>query len=307
MGEIGSGNNEVESKEINESNNQQEEVNNIAHQESGKQLEAKSQIEDNSDLKEKKQLEGTENNLRSNEIDELKNSLDDNAQLDDNEKLEIEQNEESEKMGFLESDEWKQLEENTPDSEIVEQKAQGKLQYNGTPEDNEKWTQEEKKAYYQQIYDNDFGAVNEDVLDYENSEYLQSGKNIVDWGEDSVDEPETVTIPEGTVLVQYSHEGKSGTYFASEGSDYDDLQLPDSEDKRVMKKYMVQEGGLEVEKSEIAIQIWNKNSDLREGTGEYQFVTQETAEDLVKQGKLLDMDESNAYNQDLKDDSDIDE
>lgn len=186
-----------------------------------------------------------------------------------------------------EHDNWDymELDAETPDNETVEQKARGEMEYNGDPEMN--WSNDEIAQADKQLYENDFGAVNEKVFDYSATEYLDEGKLSVNWGKDSVDGSETITIPSGTVLVQYSHEGQSGKYFALEGANYDDLQLPDSQDKRVMSKYVVPEGGIEMDRSEIAIQTWNTTGNNYEiGTGEQQFVSEENANDLVNKGKL---------------------
>ncbi|MEY8574740.1 toxin glutamine deamidase domain-containing protein, partial [Oscillospiraceae bacterium 21-37] len=138
----------------------------------------------------------------------------------------------------------------------------------------------------QQLWDNDFGAVNKDAIDYNDPDYINDGIIKPDWGQESVDTPERTVLPEGTRIVQYSHPDQSGVHFAPEGTEYEDLQLPDSQDKRVENVYEVQEGGLPVDSSEIAVQPWNKTGDSDEGTGAKQFVSDETADTLVEQGKL---------------------
>lgn len=142
----------------------------------------------------------------------------------------------------------------------------------------------------QELWDNDFGAINEDAINYEHPEYIKDGVIKPNWGSESVDTPEQTVLPEGTRIMQYSHHGQSGVYFAPEGTKFDDLQLPDSQDKRIEKIYEVQEGGLSVSSSEIAIQPWNKKDDERKGTGAQQFVADKPADRLVEDGKIKPVD-----------------
>lgn len=138
----------------------------------------------------------------------------------------------------------------------------------------------------QQLWDNDFGAVNKNVINYDDPDYLRDGIIKPNWGRESVNAPEQIVLPKGTRIVQYAHPDQTGVYFAPEGTAYEDLQLPDSKDKRIGKLYEVQEGGLSVDSSEIAIQPWNKNDDAAKGTGVQQFVTKKTADKLIEEGKL---------------------
>lgn len=177
--------------------------------------------------------------------------------------------------------------------EYERSKKDGSKSADGVGEDYssrlDSYTDEELK----QIWDDDFGEVNEKVIDYDDPEYIASGKIKPKWGNDAVDGPEVITLPEGTRVVQYAHPGTSGTYFAPENTKYDDLQLPDSEDKRQPTVYEVQKGGLPVEKSEVATQPWNKTETSPKGTGAMQYKTIENADMLVAQGKLKPIDKSN--------------
>ena len=143
-----------------------------------------------------------------------------------------------------------------------------------------------EKAEWDQLYKNDYGAVNGKVMDYSVPEYLKTGKLKPKWGKDAVGDTKNTTLPEGTRIVQYAHPNNTGSYFAPEGTEYDALQLPDSKDKRIQNTYEVQKGGLDVEKSEVAKQPWNKEGDNSQGTGAVQYKSPENASTLVDQGKL---------------------
>lgn len=105
-----------------------------------------------------------------------------------------------------------------------------------------------------ELYDDFAGYTNGEVR-YENSgksvedsslpreygdEYKQTGIHKVSWSKDSIDGTEQeITIPMGTRIIQYSHEGSTCRYFANGNTDYSDLQLADSQDKRVLSIYEV--------------------------------------------------------------------
>lgn len=122
--EGGSGNNEIQSQEINQANNEQIEQNNAEHQRSGEQLEANSTIDNEG---ERKQVEGkddatdnteseSENNLDDQDtIDEGKyendipqeseNLTDNNSELNQQQSLENEQNSDNSDESELENNE----------------------------------------------------------------------------------------------------------------------------------------------------------------------------------------------------------
>lgn len=131
-----------------------------------------------------------------------------------------------------------------------------------------------------------FGEVNEKVIDYDDPEYIADGLLKPRWGKDAVDDPEIISLPEGTRIIQYAHPGCPGQYFAPEGTKYEDLQLYDIQEKRICAIYEVQKGGLSVKKSEVAIQPWNKSESTPEGTGAWQYKAEETADRLIEMGKL---------------------
>lgn len=184
-------------------------------------------------------------------------------------------------LSDTEAAEWSQLDANAAETPLENSNS------DRFSEETGRWTEDD-----QQLYDNDFGAVNEDVMDYNDPEYLESGKLKPNWGADAVEAPDQTILPEGTRIVQYAHPGQSGSYFAPEGTKYDDLQLPDSADKRVMNVYEVQEGALPVDQSEVAIQPWNETADGSSGTGAQQYRSADIADSLVEQGKLKPVEPS---------------
>lgn len=194
--------------------------------------------------------------------------------------------------------EWAQLEQDIPNTDTIEKKSIGALEYDEVIEERNVWTSAD-----QQLYDNDFGTVNEKVLDYNDKEYLLSGKNNVNWGQDTKDIPETISLPKDTRIIQYANPSddgkpmKTGKYFAPEGTDYDDLQLPNAQDKRILAVYeVVDEMGLTVNRSEIAIQPWNQTDEAKSGTDNYQYVTSFNTEELLKQGKIRLVTPDSEYN-----------
>ena len=124
---------------------------------------------------------------------------------------------------------------------------------------------------------------NGDIKEY-GELYKQTGLHRVTWSDDAKGEKEKITIPAGTVLQQYSCKDSSGTYFAPQGTAYRDLQLADSEDKRILSTYEVIED-FEVLKSEIAMQYFNANSP-ESFDNAIQYQSSITADELVKIGIL---------------------
>lgn len=121
-----------------------------------------------------------------------------------------------------------------------------------------------------QLSDDDFGAVNEKVFDYDDPDYIKEGTLKVNYGPDTTGEKEAINVPQGTRFDQYTHSDTGGRYFAEEGADYDSLNLPDVEDKRTLSTYEVVEDGLEVDQSGIAFQPWqDKTGD--NGSFQYNF------------------------------------
>lgn len=121
-----------------------------------------------------------------------------------------------------------------------------------------------------QLSDDDFGAVNEKVMDYNDPDYIKEGTLKVNYGPDTTGEKEAINVPQGTRFDQYTHSDTGGRYFAEEGADYDSLNLPDVEEKRTLSTYEVVEDGLEVDRSGIAFQPWqDKTGD--NGSFQYNF------------------------------------
>lgn len=149
-----------------------------------------------------------------------------------------------------------------------------------------------------ELYDDFAGYTSGDVI-YENSgknidaaivlreyseEYRQTGLHRVSWSKDSLEGSEKeVILPVGTRIVQFAHKGTSGRYFANEGTDYSDLQLTDSQDKRVLSTYEVTKE-LSIMESIIAKQYFS-NSESSETT--CQFKSELTADELIEQGVLI--------------------
>lgn len=121
-----------------------------------------------------------------------------------------------------------------------------------------------------QLSDDDFGAVNGKVFDYDDPDYIKEGTLKVNYGPDTTGEKEAINVPQGTRFDQYTHSDTGGRYFAEEGADYDSLNLPDVEEKRTLSTYEVVEDGLEVDRSGIAFQSWqDKTGD--NGSFQYNF------------------------------------
>lgn len=124
---------------------------------------------------------------------------------------------------------------------------------------------------------------NGDIKEY-GELYKQTGLHRVTWSDDAKGKKEKIIIPAGTVLQQYSHKDSSGTYFEPQGTEYRDLQLADSEDKRILSTYEVVED-FEVLKSEIAMQYFNANSP-ESFDNAIQYQSSVAADELVKAGIL---------------------
>lgn len=161
------------------------------------------------------------------------------------------------------------------------------------------YTDEELKELYDDFagytngdvrYENDGNNIEDATLPREYSdEYKQTGLHRVSWSKDSLDGSEQeVILPVGTRIIQYAHEGTSGRYFASEGTDYSDLQLADSQDKRVLSTYEVVKE-LPITESIIAKQYFSNF----EGSGTTrQFKSEMTADELIKQGALIKVEKN---------------
>lgn len=145
--------------------------------------------------------------------------------------------------------------------------------------------------------DNDFGAVNDKVINYDLPDYQRDGRygiNSVNWGKDSVGKISEETLPQFTKIVRYSYpnpEDRSrpllkGKYFSPENTDYKDLELPQVESKRIKTVYEVKAPeGLNVLKSEIAIQPWNlSDGEEQTGTNKFQYKTEYDIDVLLTKG-----------------------
>lgn len=151
----------------------------------------------------------------------------------------------------------------------------------------------------QELYEDFAGYINEDVrFEYDGrnidsqempsefgENYKQTGLHRVSWSEDSVEgTEENILLPAGTRIIQYSHEGASGRYFAPEGSDYSDLQLADSDDKRILNTYEVLQK-FPVSQSAIAKQYFNSDEQPEAGS-QIQYRSEFNADELERAGIL---------------------
>lgn len=149
---------------------------------------------------------------------------------------------------------------------------------------------EDEVKDFKQLYDNDFGARNERVLDYNHPEYIKSGINKVDWGKESSDFPHAETLAPGDVISRYGND--SGKYFGDIGTDFDSRQLPYSEDKFAPKYYEVIKP-FSVEQSTIAEQKkWN-DSEVTHTAQQYK--TNESEEWLRNNGYIREISKEKAY------------
>ncbi|MDO4398354.1 MAG: TNT domain-containing protein, partial [Oscillospiraceae bacterium] len=149
---------------------------------------------------------------------------------------------------------------------------------------------EDEVKDFKQLYDNDFGARNERVLDYNHPEYIKSGINKVDWGKESSDFSHAETLAPGEVISRYGND--SGKYFGDIGTDFDSRQLPYSEDKFAPKYYEVIKP-FSVEQSTIAEQKkWN-DSEVTHTAQQYK--TNESEEWLRNNGYIREISKEKAY------------
>ena len=149
---------------------------------------------------------------------------------------------------------------------------------------------EDEVKDFKQLYDNDFGARNERVLDYNHPEYIKSGINKVDWGKESSDFSHAETLAPGEVISRYGND--SGKYFGDIGTDFDSRQLPYSEDKFAPKYYEVIKP-FSVEQSTIAEQKkWN-DSEVTHTARQYK--TNESEEWLRNNGYIREISKEKAY------------
>lgn len=170
-----------------------------------------------------------------------------------------------------------------------------------------------------EIWDKDSGYVNGKVMKklpstHEMSEdsnykelisedYLRDGlhKDVIDYGPESVPgTEEKVTLQPGTVLIRWGKE--SGKFAAPEGTRYDELEMPVSEDKLEKNTYVVLRplGGPESElvvKSKVAIQNWNNNTEASTDrtsedfwSGGIQFKFQKSIKTLIQEGYITWID-----------------
>lgn len=148
------------------------------------------------------------------------------------------------------------------------------------PNDVESYSKEELKD----LWENDSGYMNGEFL-LTDKHYDETGIRKAAYSKDSTGEVEKAVLNIGDRIIQYAHPGESGRYFAQEGTKYEDLQLVDSRDKRILNVYEVQEQ-LTVEMSFVAEQDANKSKGLEFHEGVVQYKTQMLAETLEEQGIL---------------------
>lgn len=148
------------------------------------------------------------------------------------------------------------------------------------PNDVESYTKEEIKD----LWDNDTGYMNAEFL-LMDKHYNETGIRKEAYSKDSDGEPNIIQLNVGDRVIQYAHPEQSGRYFAPEGTEYEDLQLADSKDKRILNVYEVMEQ-LPVEMSYVAEQEANKGKGLEFHEGIVQYKTEMLAEMLEAKGIL---------------------
>ena len=110
--------------------------------------------------------------------------------------------------------------------------------------------------------------------------------NYTDDAEEGSEEPATVSV--GQIFVRYGSE--AGSYLADDGVDFEDLQLPVSEDKLEKHRYEVVRE-FEVEKSCIASQPFDERGETKDGNSNtMQYKTSISIGDLVEMGFLRRLD-----------------
>lgn len=157
------------------------------------------------------------------------------------------------------------------------------------------------KEEFQQIYENDPGYVNGNVLDYDNESasesntYKETGlhSGAIHWGNYAIkDSAEYITLDAGKLLSRWGNE--KGTFMSDVGVDYDSLELPIVKEKNEQNIYEVLKP-FPVEISNVNKQPWN-NSDEAKKQGEFentiQYRTPIPVDELVKEGYLIKLDEN---------------
>lgn len=145
-----------------------------------------------------------------------------------------------------------------------------------------------------QLYENDPGYVNENVLDYENvlekesNTYQETGLHTgaIRWGDYATKEGmEYTTLEQGKLLARWGNE--EGTFMSDVNVDYDSLELPVSKDKNVQSLYQVLKQ-FPVEVSKVAKQPWNETTEsgVEEKEETVQYRTPIPVKDLVEKGYL---------------------
>lgn len=203
-------------------------------------------------------------------------------------------------FGRFENDASESEEQEIDESEIDYLEENTLISQEKCSNDISDYTDEELK----ELYDDFAGYINGNVI-YENNgedvktsspireysdKYKQTGIHKVSWGDSSVENSEQIIVlPAGTKLSQYSHEGTTGRhFFEDESIDYSELQLPDSQDKRILNKYEVV-NDLSAMQSVIAQQYFSDSVNLK---NTLQFKTDLKAADLVEQGILIKLHEN---------------
>ena len=148
------------------------------------------------------------------------------------------------------------------------------------PNDVESYTKEEIKD----LWDNDTGYMNAEFL-LMDKHYNETGIRKEAYSKDSDGEPNIIRLNVGDRIIQYAHPERSGRYFAPEGTEYEDLQLADSKDKRILNVYEVLEQ-LPAEMSYVAEQEANKGKGLEFHEDVIQYKTEMLAEMLEAKGIL---------------------
>lgn len=164
------------------------------------------------------------------------------------------------------------------------------------PEETEDVERSYSAEELQDIWNNDPGYVSERAMkrlddpSVKNSDYLKTGlhsRGLLNYGKDAVEDTEQETLlSEGKVLERWGSE--EGSYLTEPGTDFSDLHLIVSEDKRERQSYEVIKP-FWVTESKIAAQPFDEEKeDKKEKDKEpaVQYHARICVEDLVELGFL---------------------
>ncbi|MBQ8435261.1 MAG: hypothetical protein IJ460_05795 [Clostridia bacterium] len=131
----------------------------------------------------------------------------------------------------------------------------------------------------------------EDVYADYSELYKQTGLHVVSWNKDYVEgTKENVELKPGMVIERWiDPEREGGRYFTEEGSDFDELHMNVSEDKREKVQYEVLMP-LQTEKSIIAEQPFDEKQP-EDYKPTVQFKTSMSCDDLIELGYIRKIDD----------------